>query len=381
LGVINKEFTNLFINSYFSDTLQRKKLLELFEKLEYQRVHDSPTLKHYTDWSMYDSLNLIPKIGNKVNFELRNFNDFRNIIIVNNNIINYDSIDSCSNKLINPNEHKLVALTLALSKKIIINTPGNYIIYHLTTDSELFSPINIEVDVNEGILNLVYVSELRNSTSLNSSVISIHSDKQANVNFTTFSLGGNGYSFSYIKAIVKGNINTNIFASGGNMSHIEYSTELYEGATAKFLTRGLGLGNDRLTIISKVLHKEGKSSSIGRMKGIAAMSSRVVLKGTATVSEEAKDSSTEITGKSLILGKDSSAIVVPMLEVKTGRVNLAKHSASVYKVLEDHIFYLQTRGLSKREAEGLVIREFLYNNDDLQIIRDYIDSVLRNLGY
>jgi len=381
LGVINKEFTNLFINSYFSDTLQRKKLLELFEKLEYQRVHDSPTLKHYTDWSMYDSLNLIPKIGNKVNFEIGNFNDFRNIIIVNNNIINYDSIDSCSNNLINPNEHKLVALTLALSKKIIINTPGNYIIYHLTTDSELFSPINIEVDVNEGILNLMYVSELRNSISLNSSVISIHSDKQANVNFTIFSLGGNGYSFSYIKAIVKGNINTNIFASGGNMSHIEYSTELYEGATAKFLTRGLGLGNNRLTIISKVLHKEGKSSSIGRMKGIAAMSSHVVLKGTATVSEEAKDSSTEITGKSLILGKDSSAIVVPMLEVKTGRVNLAKHSASVYKVLEDHIFYLQTRGLSKREAEGLVIREFLYNNDDLQIIRDYIDSVLRDLGY
>ncbi|MEM0373260.1 MAG: SufD family Fe-S cluster assembly protein, partial [Sulfolobales archaeon] len=158
-------------------------------------------------------------------------------------------------------------------------------------------------------------------------------------------------------------------------------SELYEKASAKFLTRGLGVNNDRITIVSRVLHKEGRSSSIGKMKGIASMSSRVILRGVATVSETAHDSSTEITGKSLILSRDAAAVVVPMLEVKTGRVNLAKHSASVSKVLEDHIFYLQNRGLSKKEAEGLIIREFLYNEEDPSLLKNYILRIIQNLGY
>ncbi|MEM1625829.1 MAG: SufD family Fe-S cluster assembly protein [Sulfolobaceae archaeon] len=384
MGVINREFTNLFIDSNFSDNIQRKKLLELFEKLEYQKVSDSPTLKHYTDWTSFETLNLIPKIGNKINIILdeiiSDLKDFNIIRVINNNA-DYELIDSYTNKLIDPTEHKLVALTLALSKKIVIEKPGNYLIYHLTTEPEIISPLNIEINASDGNFNIMYLTELKNEKALNTSVISITSNENANVNLNIISLGNNGYVFNYTKSKVKGSISTSIFSSGGATSHVEYYSELYEKASAKFLTRGLGVNNDRITIVSRVLHKEGRSSSIGKMKGIASMSSRVILRGVATVSETAHDSSTEITGKSLILSRDAAAVVVPMLEVKTGRVNLAKHSASVSKVLEDHIFYLQNRGLSKKEAEGLIIREFLYNEEDPSLLKNYILRIIQNLGY
>lgn len=48
-----------------------------------------------------------------------------------------------------------------------------------------------------------------------------------------------------------------------------------------------------------------------------------------------------------------------MLEVKTGRVVMAKHSASITRIDENQIFYLQSRGFNKKEAEGLIIRDLL----------------------
>lgn len=82
----------------------------------------------------------------------------------------------------------------------------------------------------------------------------------------------------------------------------------------------------------------------------------------------------------MILSPFSHASVVPMLEVKTGRVVMAKHSAAVSKINEDMIFYLKSRGLTQKEAEGMIIRGFI-EDEVTDLIRDKIEQILYHLGY
>ncbi|TRM73160.1 Fe-S cluster assembly protein SufD, partial [Sulfolobus sp. E5] len=106
-----------------------------------------------------------------------------------------------------------------------------------------------------------------------------------------------------------------------------------------------------------------------------------VVRGVATISESATNSSTSIIGRSLILGSEAKSIVAPMLEVKTGRVNMAKHSAAISKIDENQIFYLQTRGLPRKEAEGLIIRGFIIEAEDSESLVNKIEEIIRSLGY
>lgn len=117
------------------------------------------------------------------------------------------------------------------------------------------------------------------------------------------------------------------------------------------------------------------------MKAISNDQAFTVVRGVATIDETAINSSTSIIGRSLVLGKDAKAVVSPMLEVKTGRVVMAKHSAAVSRIDENQIFYLQTRGLSKREAEGIIIRGFIIEEQDPETLKDRIEEILKSLGY
>jgi len=82
-----------------------------------------------------------------------------------------------------------------------------------------------------------------------------------------------------------------------------------------------------------------------------------------------------------MLGKQSKAIVAPMLEVKTGRVITAKHSAAVSRVNEDLVFYLQNRGFDRKTAEGLIIRGFLNDENDISIVKEMVEKIISDLGY
>jgi Fe-S cluster assembly scaffold protein SufB len=382
LSIVNIDLARLYV-SRFNNFSEREKLIDIYMKIPYQRINDSPTMKHYTDWSIYENSNLgidttDDIYENYINKEI--ITNYKHIFIINNNIIGINYLDDTKNNLILPEEHKIVAISLALSKKIEIKENGNYVFYHINTKNNIFSPVNIEIKLSEGESNIFFISEVKGENSMNSDIISLDVNKNSHVNFNYISISNNNLLFSYIKGKILGSISTNLFSARGKMSHIEYSIELYEDSNANFTARALGVNDDKVTVLCKVNHKQKKSKSVGKMKGIAAENSQVIIRGVATITESAHDSSTEILGKSLLIGKNAKSAVVPMLEVKTGRVNLAKHSASASKVPEDYIFYLQNRGLSKKEAEGIIIRNFLIEENDIELVKDYIVKILQTVG-
>ena len=82
--------------------------------------------------------------------------------------------------------------------------------------------------------------------------------------------------------------------------------------------------------------------------------SRLVLRGTARVLRAAAFSSTRVEMHVLLAGDRAKGRSVPMLEIHTGEVSEASHSAAVTSIGEDAVFYAATRGLSREELESLV---------------------------
>ncbi|NON63433.1 SufD family Fe-S cluster assembly protein, partial [Acidianus sp. RZ1] len=302
------------------------------------------------------------------------------ISIINNKIENGNIEDFPFNKIVKPEEHKLVALTLALSSKIRLDRSGKFFIHHYN-DQNIFSPLNIEVEVSEGnSMDIVYYSESFEK-SMNSAVLSATVDKDSSLNLFLVNQGSSSYNFVFSKTIIKGSVNVYIISTGFKESHVEYHSHLDEGAQAYFSSRALGVRDNKIDIKTNVYHEGKKSVSNGFMKAVGAENSFVVIRGDARIDENAVDSSTSIIGRAIMLGNDSEAAVSPMLEVRTGKVITAKHSAAISRVPDDYIFYLMNRGFDRKSAEGLIIRGFLEDEGDNDLVRNMIEDIITRLGY
>ena len=62
--------------------------------------------------------------------------------------------------------------------------------------------------------------------------------------------------------------------------------------------------------------------------------------------------------KVLLLGKNARATVDPELEIESNDVK-ASHSASIGKVDEEQLFYLMSRGISRKKSVELIVKAFL----------------------
>ena len=101
-------------------------------------------------------------------------------------------------------------------------------------------------------------------------------------------------------------------------------------------------------------------STEGRVveKSILRDRSKSLFKGMIRIKENATKSNSFLSGRSILLDKDAKSDSIPGLEILTNDVK-ATHSASVAQIDEEQLFYLNTRCLSRREAERTVIEGFL----------------------
>lgn len=373
--IVNFSSAQKYISS-LENKGERQRLLSLANSLPYQTINDSPTVKHYTEWSEYDRLNL-DIYPSSSPFHLQVIQGYKEIYIQNDNVEGAKTSEEPTDPLIKPEEHKLIALTFALSRKIKINVEDSQkiLIYHTVIEKNYISPAHLEINVKEGtVADIIYIAESGIEDSLISSVISLEVPKDAQLNFTLIS--NTPYVYNYTKARCEGELNSIIFATKSKMGHVEYTTILEKEARSIFSAKSIGKDDDKIDIKVNVQHRGERSYSDGNLKSIATDNAFSVVRGDASVYETALDSSTSIIGRAFILGKDAKAIVAPMLEVKTGRVSMAKHSASVSRVPDDLIFYLQNRGLTRKEAEAFLIKGFIEEERDPQILRDIIEKIL-----
>ena len=108
-------------------------------------------------------------------------------------------------------------------------------------------------------------------------------------------------------------------------------------------------------IILNALHRGEKSRSRITGRGVALEGGFLALRGAAIVREEAQWSSTRVDVRVTTIGEGARGNAVPMLEIHTGNVEEAYHSASISSLLEEELFYLASRGLSPSDAEEILL--------------------------
>lgn len=108
----------------------------------------------------------------------------------------------------------------------------------------------------------------------------------------------------------------------------------------------------------KILHLAPDTSSRIISKSISHSGGKSSYRGLVAISKNAKSSKSHVVCDGLILDEKSSNDTYPQMRVNNNAVEVS-HEATVSKVREDQLFYLQSRGISKDQATAMIVSGFI----------------------
>jgi Fe-S cluster assembly protein SufB len=136
-------------------------------------------------------------------------------------------------------------------------------------------------------------------------------------------------------------------------SHLEGTGARAENYSAFLLSE-----SGKLDLSTNSFHHAPDTSGEVLSKGIAAGESASAHRGLIYIGEKANRTNCFLTGHSMILGGKARANSVPSLEIRTNDVQ-SRHAASVDHLDEEKVFYMQSRGFPRKDAESELASGFL----------------------
>lgn len=139
---------------------------------------------------------------------------------------------------------------------------------------------------------------------------------------------------------------------------------------AKALILGIITGNDQaeIKLFTQTRHLVANTHAETMIHGVLRDSATAELKGIIKIDRQANQATDFLTEKMLVLSSRARAMIEPALEIKANEVR-ASHAATVTTVDEDQVYYLMSRGITKTEAELLIVEGFI------KIVLDRVNNV------
>jgi Fe-S cluster assembly protein SufD len=131
------------------------------------------------------------------------------------------------------------------------------------------------------------------------------------------------------------------------------------GAENELRTTFLGSGSQVHDFRTHQFHKSARSRSTLLSKGAVADESRSVYTGLIEIEKGAKRTDARQTNHNLLLSAHAHADSVPNLDIRENDVMCA-HASSVGPLNELQRWYLESRGVTRSDAERLMIQGFFY---------------------
>ncbi|MCK9485873.1 MAG: Fe-S cluster assembly protein SufD [Dehalococcoidia bacterium] len=156
-----------------------------------------------------------------------------------------------------------------------------------------------------------------------------------------------------------------------------------EGSTGRFRGVALGDKDQHFDFVTLQNHIGRKTLSDVQIKAALAGGSRSIYYGVTRVEETAAGAAAEQENRNLLLSGDAKADSDPVLEILTNEVIRCGHGATVGPVDEEALFYLQSRGLDRRQSLKLLVsgffRSVLDDIADEALLEEVTASVERKL--
>ena len=212
-----------------------------------------------------------------------------------------------------------------------------------TVVQELYSPKASKQQAYLELLNMIV------GANSQLDITSLQMMDQSTVNFST--------RRSDIAQDAKINSYLGLFGAMLSRYRIEY---YLNGTGASINDSEIVFGNNdqSFDIQTNVTHQSPSTEGRVNEKSILKNKSKSLFKGMIRINENASKSQSFLSGRSILLDKGTKSDSIPGLEIFTNDVK-ATHSASVAQIDDEQIFYLNTRCLSRTEAERVIVEGFL----------------------
>jgi Fe-S cluster assembly protein SufB len=109
---------------------------------------------------------------------------------------------------------------------------------------------------------------------------------------------------------------------------------------------------------AKMTHAAPETTSIIDSKSISKDGGRTTYRGLVRVEEGARAVKSHVRCDALILDEASRSDTYPYMEIEEKDARIG-HEATVSKVGEDQLFYLQSRGLTEQQATAMIVNGFI----------------------
>ena len=396
----------------------RKKALKLTETLEMPkpdktklRKWDFDTFKqHHTTGDSYHQLTDLPKSVK----EIIDVENSENLIIQHNNDLAYTQVsDQAKNdgviieglsealvnhsdlvqkyfmtKAVNVDEHRLTALHTALvnggifvyvPKNTVVEHPIQYVVLH---DDEQASFYNHVIIVTEESAEVAYVENYLSTTSGEDNQLNIVSEviAGANSNVTYGSVdyldkGFTGHIIRRGSADADASINWALGLMNEGSQIIDNTTNLNgDRSTSALKSVVVGTGDQKINLTSKIVQYGKETDGYILKHGVMKENASSVFNGIGYIKHGGTKSIANQESRVLMLSENARGDANPILLIDEDDVE-AGHAASVGRVDPEQLYYLMSRGISRAEAERLVIHGFLD-----PVVRELpIDDVKRQL--
>lgn len=195
--------------------------------------------------------------------------------------------------------------------------------------------------------------------------------------------GAQGYHIQHRNVILneQANYQALTFVAGVSLGRFDHVL-CFKGLSASGTLRGLSLVNPQECIDhhTRMQHEVAHTQSNQMYKSLVANKGTAVFNGVIHVLPHAQKTDAYQSSKNMLLGEDAQCFTKPQLEIFANDVKCS-HGTSTGHMDPQALFYLQSRGIGKKEAQRLLQDAFaleLIRQHDATEIADYLEHKLNS---
>ena len=275
----------------------------------------------------------------------------------------------------------ITSLNTAFSKEgAYINIPKNTVvpkpiqIIHFSTGSEaelLLQPRNlIVVGENSHVQIIERHQSLSSNVVLTNCVTEIFANKNAIIDYYKVQNDEKSASLidnTYVQQQQHSHVSVNTFSFGGNLTrnNLEF---FQEGEHIDSTLNGITIIGEKQLVDNHtlVLHKYPNCESHELYKGIYFDKSTGVFNGKVIVEKEAQKTNAFQQNNNILIDDGATINAKPQLEIFADDVKCS-HGCTIGQLNSDALFYMRSRGIPEKEANGLLL--YAFANDALDKIK------------
>jgi Fe-S cluster assembly protein SufB len=200
------------------------------------------------------------------------------------------------------------------------------------------------------------------SDSLHSAVVELIAMEGARIRYTTIqNWSNNVFNLVTKRAIAQKNATVEwVDGNLGSKVTMKYPAVylMGEGAKGDVLSIAFAGPGQHQDAGAKMVHAAPNTTSTVVSKSISKAGGRTSYRGLVKVYPGMKGSKSSVRCDALLMDEDSRSDTYPYMEIDEDQVQIG-HEATVSKIGDEQLFYLQSRGIPEEEAMAMIVNGFI----------------------